>query len=72
VGGVIYTRKRFPNKTIQEVTEDQNFEELGLVIMKSFRDLGLSFELLETCDKQLFWYHPMKIQTQVIPLALQG
>ncbi|WJX37738.1 RNA helicase [Trifolium repens] len=40
--------------------------------MKSFRDLGLSFELLETCDKQLFWYHPTKIQTQVIPLALQG
>ncbi|XP_045797238.1 DEAD-box ATP-dependent RNA helicase 10-like isoform X2 [Trifolium pratense] len=40
--------------------------------MKSFTDLGLSFQLVEACEKQLVWYNPMKIQTEVIPLALQG
>jgi ATP-dependent RNA helicase DDX47/RRP3 len=40
--------------------------------MKSFTDLGLSFELVEACEKKLYWYNPLKIQTEVIPLALQG
>ncbi|WJX09921.1 RNA helicase [Trifolium repens] len=40
--------------------------------MKSFSDLGLSSELVEACQKKLVWYDPTKIQTEVIPLALQG
>jgi len=40
--------------------------------MKSFTDLGLSSELAEACERKLVWYFPLKIQTEVIPLALQG
>ncbi|RHN77474.1 putative RNA helicase [Medicago truncatula] len=40
--------------------------------MKSFTDLGLSLQLVEVCEKQLDWYDPLKIQAQVIPLALEG
>ncbi|XP_045831172.1 probable ATP-dependent RNA helicase DDX47 [Trifolium pratense] len=40
--------------------------------MKSFTDLGLSFELVEACEKNLVWYDPTKIQREMIPLALQG
>ncbi|AES98499.2 DEAD-box ATP-dependent RNA helicase 10 isoform X1 [Medicago truncatula] len=39
--------------------------------MKSFTDLGLSVQLVEACEK-MRWYSPLKIQTEVIPLALQG
>jgi superfamily II DNA/RNA helicase len=40
--------------------------------MKSFTDLGLSSELAEACEKQLCWYFPLKIQRELIPLALKG
>jgi ATP-dependent RNA helicase DDX47/RRP3 len=39
--------------------------------IKSFKDLGLSEELIEACDK-LGWKTPLKIQIQAIPPALQG
>ncbi|MCH99754.1 DEAD-box ATP-dependent RNA helicase 10-like, partial [Trifolium medium] len=39
--------------------------------IKSFKDLGLSDELIEACDK-LGWKTPLKIQIQAIPPALQG
>lgn len=39
--------------------------------MKSFKDLGLSEQLVEACEK-IGWKNPKEIQTEVIPLALQG
>ncbi|XP_045819541.1 DEAD-box ATP-dependent RNA helicase 10-like [Trifolium pratense] len=39
--------------------------------IKSFKDLGLSDELIEACDK-LGWKTPLKIQIQAIPPALRG
>ncbi|KAL1300961.1 hypothetical protein HN51_045580 [Arachis hypogaea] len=40
-------------------------------VTQTFKDLGLSEELVETCDK-LGWKNPLKIQSEAIPLALQG
>ncbi|KAK2394666.1 DEAD-box ATP-dependent RNA helicase [Trifolium repens] len=39
--------------------------------IKSFKDLGLSEQLVDACEK-FGWKNPLKIQTEVIPLALQG
>ncbi|KAL2658288.1 hypothetical protein AAZV13_03G012800 [Glycine max] len=38
---------------------------------KTFKDLGLSESLVEACEK-LGWKNPLKIQTEAIPLALEG
>ncbi|CAJ2657868.1 DEAD-box ATP-dependent RNA helicase 10-like [Trifolium pratense] len=39
--------------------------------IKSFKDLGLSEQLVDACEK-IGWKNPLKIQTEVIPHALQG
>jgi len=39
--------------------------------IKTFKDLGLSESLVEACEK-LGWKTPLKIQTEAIPLALEG
>lgn len=39
--------------------------------IKTFRDLGFSESLVEACEK-LGWKNPLKIQTEAIPLALEG
>ena len=38
---------------------------------KTFKDLGLSEQLMEACEK-LGWQNPLKIQAEAIPLALEG
>ncbi|KAL7170947.1 hypothetical protein ACSBR2_035745 [Camellia fascicularis] len=39
--------------------------------VKSFKDLGVSDQLIEACDN-LGWKHPSKIQAEAIPHALEG
>ncbi|RDX75569.1 DEAD-box ATP-dependent RNA helicase 10, partial [Mucuna pruriens] len=39
--------------------------------IKTFKDLGLAESLVEACEK-LGWKNPLKIQTEAIPLALEG
>ncbi|KEH37086.1 DEAD-box helicase family protein [Medicago truncatula] len=58
----------FTGRLKQLVTENMEEENKE---MKSFKDLGLSEQLVEACEK-IGWKNPKEIQTEVIPLALQG